>query len=101
MTLQAGYVPALTIVKLAATYRRKAKRSTMGGYIENRARRVGSLYLPNGQSGTGPEFKYKLQAASDSGNADAFVFFLFDLLFLNGEDLTGLPCRNGSRGSPQ
>jgi bifunctional non-homologous end joining protein LigD len=30
-------------------------------------------------------------AASDSGNADALVFFLFDLLFLDGEDLTGLP----------
>jgi ATP-dependent DNA ligase len=32
-----------------------------------------------------------IQAASDSGNADALVYFLFDLLFLNGEDLTGLP----------
>jgi hypothetical protein len=32
-----------------------------------------------------------IQAASDSGNADALVFFLFDLLFLNGENLTGLP----------
>ena len=32
-----------------------------------------------------------IQAASDSGNAEALVFFLFDLLFLIGEDLTGLP----------
>ena len=32
-----------------------------------------------------------IQAASDSGNAEALVFFLFDLLFLDGEDLTGLP----------
>jgi ATP dependent DNA ligase-like protein len=32
-----------------------------------------------------------IEAASDSGNADALVFFLFDLLFLDGEDLTGLP----------
>jgi hypothetical protein len=32
-----------------------------------------------------------IQAASDSGNADALVFFLFDLLFLDGEDLTGFP----------
>jgi bifunctional non-homologous end joining protein LigD len=31
-----------------------------------------------------------IQTASDSGNADALVFFLFDLLFLDGEDLTGL-----------
>jgi ATP-dependent DNA ligase len=28
-----------------------------------------------------------IQAASDSGNAAALVFFLFDLLHLNGEDL--------------
>src|SRR5690349_13510321 len=27
-----------------------------------------------------------IQAASDSGNAEALVFFLFDLLFLDGED---------------
>jgi ATP-dependent DNA ligase len=32
-----------------------------------------------------------IQAASDTGNADALVFFLFDLLFLDGENLTGLP----------
>jgi ATP dependent DNA ligase domain len=32
-----------------------------------------------------------IQAASDSGNADALVYFLFDLLFLDGEDLTRLP----------
>jgi bifunctional non-homologous end joining protein LigD len=28
-----------------------------------------------------------IQAASDSGNAAALVFFLFDLLYLDGEDL--------------
>ena len=32
-----------------------------------------------------------IQTASDSGSADALAFFLFDLLFLDGEDLTGLP----------
>jgi ATP-dependent DNA ligase len=32
-----------------------------------------------------------IQAASDAGNADALVFFLSDLLFLDGEDLAGLP----------
>jgi len=31
------------------------------------------------------------QAASDTRNSDNLVFFLFDLLFVNGEDLTGLP----------
>jgi len=32
-----------------------------------------------------------IQLASDSGNAAALVFFLFDLLYLDGEDLTVRP----------
>jgi ATP-dependent DNA ligase len=32
-----------------------------------------------------------VQLASDSGNAAALVFFLFDLLFLDGEDRTVQP----------
>jgi DNA ligase D-like protein (predicted ligase) len=32
-----------------------------------------------------------IQAASDSGNAAALVFFLFDLLYLDGEDLCARP----------
>src|SRR5947209_5703477 len=32
-----------------------------------------------------------IQAASEPGNAAALVFFLFDLLFLEGDDLTSLP----------
>jgi DNA ligase D-like protein (predicted ligase) len=32
-----------------------------------------------------------IQAASDARNADNLIFFLFDLLFLDGADLTGLP----------
>jgi hypothetical protein len=32
-----------------------------------------------------------IQAASDSGNAAALVFFLFDLLYLDGEDLCVRP----------
>jgi hypothetical protein len=32
-----------------------------------------------------------IQAASDSGNADALVFFLFDLLYIDGEDLCARP----------
>jgi ATP-dependent DNA ligase len=32
-----------------------------------------------------------IQAASDSGNADALVFFLFDLLYLNGEVISAAP----------
>jgi bifunctional non-homologous end joining protein LigD len=29
-----------------------------------------------------------IQAASDTGNADALVFFLFDLLYIDGEDIS-------------
>jgi ATP-dependent DNA ligase len=32
-----------------------------------------------------------IQAASDSGNAASLVFFLFDLLYLDGEDLCARP----------
>jgi bifunctional non-homologous end joining protein LigD len=32
-----------------------------------------------------------IQAASDSGNADALVFFLFDLLHLDGEVISEAP----------
>ena len=32
-----------------------------------------------------------IQAASDSGNAAALVFFLFDLLYLDAEDLCARP----------
>ena len=32
-----------------------------------------------------------IQAASDSGNAAALVFFLFDLLYLDGEAISAAP----------
>ena len=35
-----------------------------------------------------------VQLASDSGNAVALVFFLFDLLYLDGEDLREHPLIN-------
>ena len=35
-----------------------------------------------------------VQAASDTGNADALVFFLFDLLYLDGEDISSAPLRH-------
>src|SRR5467141_4636735 len=34
-----------------------------------------------------------IQTASDSGNADALVFFLFDLLYLDGEAISPAPLR--------
>src|SRR5712672_2801817 len=35
-----------------------------------------------------------IQNASDSGNSDALVFFLFDLLHLDGEAIHALPLRD-------
>ena len=35
-----------------------------------------------------------IQAASDSGNADALIFFLFDLLYLDGEVISAAPLRD-------
>ena len=32
-----------------------------------------------------------IQAASDAGNADGLVYFVFDLLHLDGEDVSALP----------
>jgi bifunctional non-homologous end joining protein LigD len=51
-------------------------------------------YLDGELCGVGPDgitsFSM-IQLASDSGNAAALVFFLFDLLYLDGEDLTARP----------
>jgi ATP-dependent DNA ligase len=38
-----------------------------------------------------------IQLASDSGNADALVLFLFDLLYLDGADLLPRPHRQDHR----
>jgi hypothetical protein len=48
-----------------------------------------------------------VQLASDAGNAAGLVFFLFDLLYLDGEDLTARPlcdaavCATISSGPPR
>jgi bifunctional non-homologous end joining protein LigD len=51
-------------------------------------------YLDGELCGLGPDgitsFSM-IQLASDSGNAEALVFYLFDLLFLDGEDLRARP----------
>ena len=51
-------------------------------------------YLDGELCGVGPDgitsFSM-IQLASDSGNAAALVFFLFDLLYVDGEDLTARP----------
>jgi bifunctional non-homologous end joining protein LigD len=63
------------------------------------ARAVSSLgarqaYLDGELCGVGPDGVTSfgiVQLASDSGNAAALVFFLFDLLYLDGEDLVPRP----------
>jgi ATP-dependent DNA ligase len=55
---------------------------------------IGNAYIDGELCGVRPDGTTSfgmIQAASESGNADALVFFVFDLLFLEGEDLTGLP----------
>ncbi|MGC1885158.1 MAG: non-homologous end-joining DNA ligase [Stellaceae bacterium] len=55
---------------------------------------VGKAYLDGELCGVRPDGTTSfsmIQTASDSGNADALVYFLFDLLSLDGEDLTRLP----------
>jgi ATP-dependent DNA ligase len=55
---------------------------------------VGTAYLDGELCAVRPDGTTSfsmIQAASDSENADALVLFSFDLLFLDGEDLTGLP----------
>jgi bifunctional non-homologous end joining protein LigD len=51
-------------------------------------------YLDGELCGVGPDgitsFSM-IQLASDAGNAAGLVFFLFDLLYLNGEDVSALP----------
>src|SRR5271167_2564109 len=51
-------------------------------------------YLDGELCGVGPDGVTSfsmIQLASDSGNATALVFFLFDLLYLDGEDVSARP----------
>jgi ATP-dependent DNA ligase len=51
-------------------------------------------YLDGELCGVGPDGVTSfsmIQTASDSGNASALVFFLFDLLYLDGEDVSARP----------
>jgi DNA ligase D-like protein (predicted ligase) len=55
---------------------------------------VRQAYLDGELCGVGPDGVTSfsmIQAASDSGNAAALVFFLFDLLYLDGEDIGARP----------
>ena len=53
-------------------------------------------YLDGELCGVRPDGKTSfslIQTASDAGNADALVFFLFDLLYLDGEVISSGPLR--------
>jgi bifunctional non-homologous end joining protein LigD len=55
---------------------------------------VKQAYLDSELCGVRPDGKTAfslIQAASDSGNADVLVFFLFDLLYLDGEVIRTAP----------
>jgi ATP-dependent DNA ligase len=55
---------------------------------------AGQAYLDGELCGVRPDGKTSfslIQAASDLGNADALVFFLFDLLYLDGEVISAAP----------
>jgi bifunctional non-homologous end joining protein LigD len=53
-------------------------------------------YLDGELCGVRPDGKTSfsmIQSASDSGNADPLIFFLFDLLYLDGEVISAAPLR--------
>jgi ATP-dependent DNA ligase len=55
---------------------------------------VKEAYLDGELCGVRPDGKTSfslIQAASDTGNADALVFFMFDLLYLDGDAISSAP----------
>src|ERR1700739_876966 len=86
--LDRGAVKLLTRTGLDWTHKYPAIAKAVG---ELGARQA---YLDGELCGVGPDGTTSfniVQLASDSGNAAALVFFLFDLLYLDGEDLWSQP----------
>jgi ATP-dependent DNA ligase len=86
--LDRGAVRLLTRTGLDWTYKYPAIAATVASLGAAQA------YLDGELCGVGPDgitsFSM-IQLASDSGNAAALVFFLFDLLYLDGEDVSARP----------
>src|SRR5215472_15596585 len=86
--LDRGAVKLLTRTGLDWTHKYPAIAATLSTLGARQA------YLDGELCGVGPDgitsFNM-IQLASDSGNAAALVFFLFDLLHVDGEDLTAQP----------
>ena len=86
--LDAGTVKLLTRTGLDWTHKYPAIAKAVA------ALDAGQAYLDGELCGVGPDGVTSfniVQLASDSGNAAALVFFLFDLLYLDGEDLRMRP----------
>jgi DNA ligase D-like protein (predicted ligase) len=86
--LERGAVRLLTRTGLDWTHKYPAITAAVASLPADQA------YLDGELCGVGPDgitsFSM-IQLASDSGNAAALVFFLFDLLYLDGEDVSGRP----------
>src|SRR6201993_2730241 len=84
--LDRGAVRLLTRTGLDWTHKYPAITAAVASLPADQA------YLDGELCGVGPDgitsFSM-IQLASDSGNAAALVFFLFDLLYLDGEDVSG------------
>jgi ATP-dependent DNA ligase len=84
--IEAGDIKLLTRTGLDWTHKYPPIAAALKGLS------VGNAYLDGELCGVRPDGTTSfgmIQAASESGNADALVFFVFDLLFLEGEDLAG------------
>jgi DNA ligase D-like protein (predicted ligase) len=86
--LDRGAVRLLTRTGLDWTHKYPAIAGAMSSLAADQA------YLDGELCGVGPDGVTSfsmIQLASDSGNAAALVFFLFDLLYLDGEDVGARP----------
>jgi ATP-dependent DNA ligase len=88
--LDHGRASLLTRTGLDWTHKYPAIASALSALPTKQAYLDGELcgITPDGKS----SFSL-IQTASDSGNADALVFFLFDLLYLDGEVISTAPLR--------
>ena len=86
--LDCGLVKLLTRTGLDWTHKYPAIAAAVSSLAARQA------YLDGELCGIGPDgitsFSM-IQLASDAGNAAGLAFFLFDLLYLDGEDITGMP----------
>jgi len=86
--LDRGAVRLLTRTGLDWTHKYPAIAAAVSSLAARQA------YLDGELCGVGPDgitsFSM-IQLASDAGNAAGLVFFLFDLLYLDGEDIAAMP----------